>query len=233
MLKNYIFAGVLLGTVLLSGCVNEKVENVEPSEPLTDGQTVENKKLSNIDKVVVPPTPLDLTQEQKEKYYKEYISLVEKVNAEYNEDFIIEPISKFLEEYWVEVKDFEKILKERVDASFIVSKNNEAYPPTIVPKSVELHTSSNVAIISFKGSFETQLNSNTPDGRQLFSAMNSISSQIENGSGNWIQTGYDYSTVEGGRTFLITVGGKYSQNGVTSSHIIEVEFHCNKNGGIS
>jgi hypothetical protein len=101
-----------------------------------------------------------------------------------------------------------------------------------VPKTVEIHTGSNVAIISFEGSFETQLNSNTPDGRQLFSAMNSISSKIENGSGNWIQTGYHYSIVDGGRSYLITVGGKYSESGVSSSHLIGVEFYCNKNGGI-
>lgn len=195
MLKKYLFAGILLGTIVLAGCINE-AEDGESSEDLTDGQTVENEKSSDIDKVVVAATPLDLTQEQKEKYYKEYISIVEKVNTEYNADFVIEPITKFLDEYWVEVKDFEEMLKERINVSFIVSKNNDIYNPSLVPKTVEIHTGSNVAILHFEGSFETQLNSNTPDGRQLFSSMNSISSEIENGSGNWIQTGYDYSTVD-------------------------------------
>lgn len=233
MLKKYLFAGILLGTIVLAGGINEETENAKPSESFTDGQPVENEKLSDTDKVVVAPTPLDLTQEQKEKYYMEYISILENVNAEHNEDFVMEPITKFLDEYWVEVKDFEKMLKERIDVSFIVSKNNDFFAPSLVPKTVELHTGSNVAIISFEGSFETQLNYNKPGGRQLFTAINSISSQIENDSGNWIQTGHDYSMVDGGRTYRITVGGKHSQNGVSSSHIIDVEFHCNKNGGIS
>ncbi|MGE7947146.1 hypothetical protein [Lysinibacillus sp. NPDC093688] len=224
VLKNYMFARAILVTFFLTGCVNEKIENAEPSKLSTD----ENNKLSDI-----KATPLQLTPEQKEKYYKEYISLVEKVNEKYNVNFVIEPISKFTDEYWVEVKDFEKMLKERVDASIIVSKINDAYSPTFVPKTVEIHIGSKLEIISFEGSFETQLNFNKPYGRQLFSAMNSISSKIENGSGNWIQTGYNYSIVDGGRSYLITVAGKYSNRGISSPHIIEVEYYCNKNGGIT
>ncbi|MFJ8103206.1 hypothetical protein [Lysinibacillus sp. NPDC096212] len=224
-MKKYIFAGALLGIFFLTGCVNEKTENVKSSKPSTDEQTVEKEK-------IVAPTPLNLTQEQKEKYYKEYISLVEKVNEEYHENFEIEPISNFTDEYWVEGSDFKKMLKERVDASFIVLKNNDAYAPTSVPKTVEIHTGSKVAIISFEGSFDTQLNSNTTESRQLFSAMNSLSSKIENGSGNWIQKGYKYTIDADGRSYIITVGGKYSESGVSSSHLIDVEFYCNKNGGI-
>jgi len=97
---------------------------------------------------------------------------------------------------------------------------------------VEIHTGSKLAIISFEGSFETQLNANTTESRQLFSAMNSLFSKIENGSGNWIQKGYKYSINGDGRSYIITVGGKYSESGVTSSHLIDVKFYCNKNGGI-
>jgi len=224
-LKNYIFAGALLSTFFLTGCINEKTENVNSSKPSTDEQTVEKE-------ILVAPTPLKLTQEQKAKYYKEYISLVEKVNEEYHENFEIEPISKFTDEYWVEVKDFKKMLIERVNASFTVLKNKDAYAPTSVPKTVEIHTGSKLAIISFEGSFETQLNANTTESRQLFSAMNSLSSKIENGSGNWIQKGYKYTINDDGRSYIITVGGKYSESGVSSSHLIDVKFYCNKNGGI-
>jgi len=62
--------------------------------------------------------------------------------------------------------------------------------------------------------------------------MNSLSSKIENGSGNWIQKGYKYTIDDDGRSYIITVGGKYSESGVSSSHLIDVEFYCNKNGGI-
>ena len=223
-----MFTGAVLVTFLLTGCVDEKTENAELLKPSTN----ENMKVSDI-KEDVASTSLQLTPEQKEKYYKEYISLVEKVNEKYNVNFVIEPISKFSDEYWVEVKDFEKMLKERVDASFIVSKNKDAYAPTYVPKTVEILTGSKLAIISFEGSFETQLNFNNTYGRQLFSAMNTISSKIENGSGNWIQTGYNYSILDDGRSYLITVDGNYSNSGISSPHIIDIEFYCNKNGGIT
>lgn len=68
ILKNYIFAGALLSTFFLTGCINEKTENVNSSKPSTDQLTVEKE-------ILVAPTPLKLTQEQKEKYYKEYILL--------------------------------------------------------------------------------------------------------------------------------------------------------------
>lgn len=235
ILKKYLYTGILLGTFVLAGCVNEEPESEETAESLADGQTTEIKRLSDTEKVkeVVAPTPINLTQDQKENYYKEYVATVEKVNAEFGVDFKMEPITEFLDEYWVEVEDFEEMVKERANASIVVSKSSEIYSPTLVPKTAKLHIGSNVTTIIFKGSFETQINSNTPDGRQLFSKFNSISSEIEGNDGSWIQTGYDSLLIDNGISYVISVGGKYSQSGVISSHNIEVEFHCNKNGAIS
>ncbi|MFJ7976643.1 hypothetical protein ACIQZI_13210 [Peribacillus sp. NPDC096379] len=237
MLRKYLYAGILLGAIVLVGCVNEEMEIEKTSESLTDGQTVEIESLSDTNKaeevVVVAPTLLDLTQEQKEDYYKEYVTTIEKVNSEYGANLEIEPIDEFLDEYWVEVEEFEKMVEDRAKAKIIVSKNTDTYAPDLVPKIARLHTGSNVRTISFSGSFETQLNSNTPEGRQLFSGMNSISSQVEGDDGIWIQTGYDYLTLDSGRSYSVIVGGKYSEKGVSSPCFVEIEFHCNKYGGIS
>ena len=89
------------------------------------------------------------------------------------------------------------------------------------------------ANIIFNGSFDTQLNENTPKGRQLFSVFNGISSEVVDTNGSWTQLDYDESLVDGATVYNIAVGGKYSKSGIISSHIIEMEFHCNENGGIS
>ena len=125
------------------------------------------------------------------------------------------------------------MVEDRANAMIIVSKNTDKYSPVLVPKTAKLYIGSNVTIINFKGSFETQFSSNTSGGRQLFSKFNSISSEVEGNDGSWIQTGYDSLLIDNGTSYIITVGGKYSQNGAISFHNIEVEFHCNKNGGIN
>jgi hypothetical protein len=237
MLKKYLYAGILLGTVVLAGCnVNDETERQvkeEIKKDLADGQVVEGEAVSDTVKgEEMSVTPLDLTQEQKESYYKEYVTVIEKVNSEYDANLKIEPIDEFTDEYWIEVKDFEKMAKDRANAKIIVSKNTDFYAPDLVPKKAEFQIGSSVRTINFSGSFETQLNSNTSDGRQLFSGMNSISSQVES-DGIWEQTGYDYSIINDGRSYRVTVGGKYSDSGISSPHLIDVEFNCNENGGIS
>ena len=150
-------------------------------------------------------TPLELTQEQKEDYHKQYVEIVEKINAEGEGAYHLEvvPINEFNPEDWVEVEEFRKMVEDRANAKIIVSENNDRYSPDLVPKTAKLHIGSNVTTIIFKGSFETQLNSNTPDGRQLFSKFNSISSEVEGNNGSWIQTGYDSSLIDDGISYMI------------------------------
>lgn len=113
MLKRYLYTGVLLGTIILAGCsANEETEeqvNKETTEGLTDGQTVEVEALSDTDKreVVVSVTPLDLTQEQKEDYHKQYFEIVEDLKAEYQfSDMTLVPLDEFLKVDWVEPEEF-------------------------------------------------------------------------------------------------------------------------------
>jgi hypothetical protein len=124
MLKKYLYIGILLVTIVLAGCsANEETEgqiNEETSEGLTDGQTVEVEHLSdrNKGKAVFPATPLDLTQEQKEDYHKQYAAIIEDVNSEYDADLELEPIDKFLTEDWVAVEEFRQIAIDRTNLEF-------------------------------------------------------------------------------------------------------------------
>ncbi|MFS0576786.1 hypothetical protein AB1K83_14200 [Sporosarcina sp. 179-K 3D1 HS] len=240
-MKKYLYTGILLGTIVLAGCsANEVTEEQVPAkeekvEDVTNGQEVEVETSPDTDKEeVVSVPPLDLTQEQKENYYKEYVTLIELAKSEYHNAVLeIEPIDNFKDEDWVEIEEFEKRVEERANDKFVVSKNSDKYSPVSVPKIAKLYIGSNVTTINFKGSFETQLNSNTPGGRQLFSKFNSISSEIEGNDGSWSQTGHDSLLIDDGISYMIAVGGKYSENGIISFHNIELEFHCDKNGGIS
>lgn len=237
MLKKYFYISILLGTLALSGCINDETDNIEATaESLATERSRTIKNEANTTKTEeVEPIPLNLTQKQKEEYYQKYVAIIERVNGENNEDFELElePLTDFLDEYWIEIEDFEQLAKERANASIVVVENNERYNPMSVPKTVTLKIGSKEANIIFKGSFDTQLNENTSKERQLFSVFNGISSEAAGANGSWTQLGYEESLIDGNTVYKIAVGGKYSQNGIISSHIIEMEFHCDIYGGIS
>ncbi|MGE7843067.1 hypothetical protein ACQKNX_20040 [Lysinibacillus sp. NPDC093712] len=138
-----------------------------------------------------------------------------------------------VDDNWIELGDFKKLTIERANMSIVILENSERYNPMIVPKTVNFHIGSKEANIYFKGSFDTQLNSNTPEGRQLFSVFNSITSEAADADGSWTQVGYEASLIDGGVTYVIDVSGKYTQSGIISTQIITLTFHCNIYGGIS
>lgn len=214
VLKKYLYISILFGALVLSGCTNNDANSKEITED-------------------VSPIFLNLTQEQKEDYYQKYVAVIEDINEEHNADLKLEPITTFSDEDWVEVDTFKKRVKERIDVSIAVSKNKERYHPASVPKTVTLKIGSKKENIVFEGSFDTQLNENTPKGRQLFSIFNGISSEAEDSNIKWNQYGNVALLKDEGATYLIEVSGNYSQYGIISTHTIPLEFDCDKNGGIS
>ena len=237
MLKKYFYVSVLLGSIALSGCTDdEDSSKVVTEESLNTEKSIEiNNKVNTTKTEEVAPIPLDLTQEQKEEYYQKYVAIIEKVNAISEEDFTLElePITALLNEHWIEVEEFEKLAKERANATIVVLENNERYNPMSVPKTVKLQIGSKEANIIFNGSFDTRLSSNPLGARQIFYIFNSISSEAADADGIWNQLGYEYSLVGDDTVYKVMVGGKYSQNGIISSHHIEMEFHGDENGGVS
>jgi hypothetical protein len=125
MLKKYLYAGILLGTVLLAACsVNEETEGQvkeEMTEVVADGQTVEVEPLSDTDKgEVASAAPLELTQKQKEDYYKQYVELAAQVTAENpGTNLSVVPIDEFKD--WVEPEEFKKRLIDRANLKFVDS----------------------------------------------------------------------------------------------------------------
>lgn len=123
-MKKCLYAGILLGAVVLAGCsVNEETKgqvNEEMTEGLTDGQTVEVEPLSDTNKgEVVSGTPLKLTQEEKEAYHKQYVEIVEQVVAEHpGTEMEVVPLDEFADEDWVEPEVFRQIAVDRATWEF-------------------------------------------------------------------------------------------------------------------
>lgn len=237
MLKKYLYISILLGAFALSGCSGDETDNKEvtgESSP-TEQSIAINNQANTTEKEEIAPIPLNLTQEQKEDYYQEYIAIIEKINVENGEDFQLEleSLTAFLDEYWIKVEDFEKLAKERADTSIVVLENIESYSPMSAPKTVKLQIGSNEANIIFDASFDTKYNPNVPGGGQLFSTFNGITSEAENANGSWIQIGYNASLMDNKSTYVIDVSGKHSQSGIISTHTMSLKFNCDKYGGIS
>lgn len=120
MLKKYLYTGILLGTIVLAGCSANEESKEQVMEGITNGQAKEFETLPDNDKEeVVSVTPLELTQEQKEDYYKQYIEIVKEINAE--EGIIhleVVPINEFKPEDWVEPEKFKQSAVERAHWEF-------------------------------------------------------------------------------------------------------------------
>ncbi|MFT9849908.1 putative periplasmic lipoprotein [Aneurinibacillus sp. REN35] len=128
-MKKYMYAGILLGAMVLAGCsanykseeqiqVTEKVTQ-DVTQDVTNRQEPEVRDSPNTDKEgVLRVTPLELTQEQKEDYYKQYVEIVEKVNSDYDKDLELIPLEEFKPEEWVTPEDFEQIATDRATIEF-------------------------------------------------------------------------------------------------------------------
>lgn len=120
MLKNYMYLGVLLGAIVLAGCSANEESEGQVTKDLTNGQAVEVGTLPNNDKEeVVSVTALELTQEQKEDYHKQYVEIVEEINAEGGKNHLeVVPINEFYPEDWVEPEEFRQLAVERATLEF-------------------------------------------------------------------------------------------------------------------
>ncbi|MFM1653177.1 hypothetical protein ACI7RC_13860 [Brevibacillus sp. B_LB10_24] len=166
-MKKYVYAGILLGTVVLAACTTNEETGGQVTEqmtedfaagqtvgaepladgktaevkPLADGKTAEVKPLPNGQTAKVEPlsegktikirflsdegevasaAPLELTQKQKEDYYKQYVEIAAQVDAEYpGKDLTVVPIDEFKPEDWIEPEEFRKICIARAHAIIV------------------------------------------------------------------------------------------------------------------
>ena len=125
-MKKYLYVGVLVGAIVLVGCsISEEPEDqVQEKEDVPNGQAIEDNNLPETNKEeVVSAVPLELTKEQKEDYYKQYVEIVEEVMREYPEMTMeVVPFDEFKEEDWVEPEEFRQIAIDRTQLELVVEK---------------------------------------------------------------------------------------------------------------
>lgn len=175
----------------------------------------------------VSAVSLELTQEQKESYYKQYANIIEKVNSDYQDaDLKLVPIEDFKSDEWVEPQEFEEIATDMANLEFVLAPNDDVFSHTkVFTTSINGKTVS----ININGDFNTNLFE--PAGRQILESIDSITSSSNDWT--WQQTGYTARLFDLGRTYVIDIGGKFTYNGVTGYRGIYVEFYCSATGAIS
>ncbi|MFS0782652.1 hypothetical protein [Bacillus sp. 1P06AnD] len=245
-MKKYVHASILLGTMVLGGC-SENGE-MDTKQKVKDESKVLAEKLdkhvSNMDKEAVKKTiPLLLTQEQKEVYYKQYKEIVEEANnTKIGIGLDVPPISDFKPEDWVEPKEYKNRVQKHID-SFLANERKalNALPSTTTEavmgmngetkKTAHLYVSDIIFSVEVTGRFETQYNE--AQKGQVFSNVDRITSHIASSShGDWVQTSYDVSRIDNGRTYNIRIEGIYKNAGIATQKAFSIGFNCGTVGDI-
>ncbi|ALC85262.1 hypothetical protein AM499_05100 [Bacillus sp. FJAT-22090] len=117
-MKKYLYAGILLGTIILAGC-NENEETEKQGEIEKEVLAVE---VYNSGKNIVYAAVPKLTQEQKEENYKRKVQIVKEVNqTKLGIGLGVPPIEQFQLDNLKEQKAYEKMIQTEVE-SFLATE---------------------------------------------------------------------------------------------------------------
>ncbi|MBK3497082.1 hypothetical protein JFL43_20045 [Viridibacillus sp. YIM B01967] len=182
----------------------------------------------------------DLTQQQKEEYYKQYVDIIKEVNSE-QPDADLEVVSFNEITDWVNPDEFKGIAIERANMQFVDDVDNVLEPtkPTkgltafasgtvSATKSKGFNAKGTSVTLSVTGNFHTQYFELYK--RQLFSGIKSVSSSTNRGT--WTQSGYEFMSMDMGTTYAVTTSGILVLNDIKSTHHVSIEFYCTANGGV-
>jgi hypothetical protein len=186
---------------------------------------------------------VNLTQEQKEEYYKQYVEIVDKaMEKKIGINIELPPMEDFPLEAWVEPKEFEARIQDMVEQHLATEREKlNALSSTMkeavtnfngeTSKTTYIYVPDTIWQIEVTGKFETQYNPH--NDRQLFANVDNISSKVISSFATWEQTSYEASLIDGGRTYSIRIEGVLSVLGVSFEKAFTIEFHCNEVGKIS
>lgn len=247
-MKRALYIGFVLGTCLLTGCsAHEKTQtNIkEESKVLADEQTKEDAPLADTklddDRASVP---LQLTQEQKEDYHKQYEEIVKRANeTKIGIKLGVASIAEFENGDWVEPHDYEQRIQEHID-SFLasereaLSKLSSTTTEAIIgsngemKKTAHLYVSDKIFLVEVSVEFDTQYQAYRKG--QVFSKVDHITSQIGSttSSGEWKQTFSEAKLVDNGRTYSLLIEGVYTLNNIATQKAFTIEFSSDSLGNI-
>lgn len=172
----------------------------------------------------------NLTQEQKELYYKEYVSIVEETNSKYGSDLKLTAFEDWKSTEWVTPEDFKEIATDMANAEWVVEPDTGIKPlaTTVASKSASVKLKNTDVTVTVSASFNTILVSD----RQVFSPnLNYVRSSSN--PGTWSQISYNPILQDGNRTMILDVSGAWSYNGLNDTTNIRVTFYCSSTGSVS
>lgn len=215
---------VILGVFVLSN-----MESIEKEENATEQLT--------IDDATKP-----ITEEQKQQYYEQYKKIVEQaMQQKVGINIEVAPIEEFKESDWVVPDLFEKRVqgivdshleteREKITAMSFYATPHETNTIGQTTKSTYIYVTDRMKEIEVSASFETQYSE--AHDRQLFVAIDNISSQLAIPKGTWEQTSYKASLIDGGRTYRIRIEGILDYLNISTPKAFTIEFSCNEFGKI-
>lgn len=174
--------------------------------------------------------PLD--QASKEALYEAYQTIAEQVADETGRDISLLPMEKFTSEDWRTPEDFRALLTEIADWELTGSFRAPDQPrSTTAERTATLEADGQECKLTITGSFETTYNE--ASRRQHFSGFTSIESELNGSSAVWTQTGCEVYSLDGNRTYAVTVWGELTISGaVFANQPAHAEFHCTANGAV-
>jgi len=240
-----IVAVILIGISLLP-----TIQSVEKASPPSNDNSMaimDEVQQQNIESpassVEEPPKePLSLTDEEKKQYYKEYVEIVERaMQKKPGLSTSVVPIEEFDDKYWVTPEEFEEMIQEGVEQHLATERekiDNMLITPEPVITNADGSTTKTTYIyfpnllktIEVTGYFETQYNEVSK--RQLFKSADNISTTLTYPEGDWVQTSYNASLIDGGRTYSIRIEGYFDYVGLHYEKAFTIEFNCDVNGKI-
>ena len=176
-----------------------------------------------------------LDEATKREWYEEYRKIIEEVSPESKlGDFglTLSPFEDFKEKDWKTPREFRAFAKEMA-GSYVGMKSGpaeEPLPAGSAAKRVYLTIQGVDYGIDIVGDFHTQYE--TYQGRYVFSGTPSFTS-LPAGEGFWSHIGMEAYLIEGGRTWSVTVSGRFTLGGVSKIYLARAEFYCDPQGNIS
>lgn len=178
--------------------------------------------------VAVNAASNNLSETTKQEYYEKYTEIVADVASKTERDISLLPMNEFTEEDWLPPEEFRTLITGLANWT----KNCyevESSAKASATKSTTITVDGCDYSLSITGDFNTAFNSST--GRQYFSGLNSFTSSMQGGT--WEQTGYEFISLDAGRTYLAYISGEYTVAGaVFKNDLARVEFYCGANGDV-
>lgn len=150
---------------------------------------------------------------KKIQYYREYQSIIKKVNTSKNKHLQLKDFSDISEENLLTPTKFEKVVKgievadyeDIIATSNLLSSSSDLEGKFSKTKSFSVDVYSNINVtISCKVSGKYIYDKSRQ--RCLFGTLNKPEFTVQNG--NWIDRGYGQKTIDAGRTLTLTLTGK-------------------------